>query len=427
MKTSTRQLTDALSHVAGDPSPTPDLGDVRHRADNQIRRRRISVISAATVTLVVAIVGATAWQSTHHQSIQVPADDPTTTAPAPLRYSRALPDGSVVTARITPPVAQAVQWGPYSDSGWHRGEITCGSEQLTVHVQHTGRPELTGTIEWPLRRLDFPGPAGSGLVIPAEPMQPLTFGAPGVDLLTQGPSASGFLSTGRRDGERLRATFSDGSSDETTVTGGIAIFLGPKYQGYESGQAFVPWQTNIDTIDVNGTPTRIFTGSGAMADAPMTALVPAGPCADSQILPETVGPADAVTQSNAITDTVRRTFGPGTGPEVMYANVVDATPELTPAFERVTTKPPGFADIDFGKVTTIFHEVRFVGTDTAWVLFGQLSEDVPDLEIPGLGGWLKLVRTADGWRVTRDSICGVGGWNGAPDDVCAPPENVPNG
>ena len=106
--------------------------------------------------------------------------------------------------------------------------------------------------------------------------------------------------------------------------------------------------------------------------------------------------AHVADRSNEITDAVRRTFGPGAVPDVMNARVLGATPDLTPAFERVTTKLPGYANLPTGETEIVIDEVRFVGVDAAWLRFGRLTPRLPDLEMPGVGGWVKLVRTTDG-------------------------------
>ena len=434
MKLRADELTDALNRVAdraGQPAaPGPrGLDDVRRRAHRQTRERhrRTGLAIAAVVVLVGALGGTAAWRSSRHERISVPADEPTTT-PLPPIYTRSVPGGSI-TGTLVGPVRQPVLWGPYSDSGWYRRALGCGPDRLRRALTRQGQPDRTSYVDWPARQLTIvQGPAdGSSqptTITTTSVFAPIGFQQGAADDAGR-PGTMGFIATGRTDGEHLRATFYDGAVDDTVVTAGTAVFVGSETPPL--GQGSDPWSTSIDSVDASGATTRIFTGIGAMADIPAPDVQPSGPCPDPQLVSETNGPPDAVTQSNAITDTVRRTFGSGAAPDAMNAGVLGASPELSAAFERVTTKLPGYANLPAGETAIVIHEVRFVGDDAAWVRFGRIAPSLPDVEMPGVGGWVKLVHTTDGWRVTRDSICGIGGWNGQPDDVCRPPDNVPDG
>ncbi len=205
MTLDTDDLTQRLADQVSDVNGSPDLEDLHARV-GAVHRRRRRVTGGVTAAFVLALAaGSVVWSTTGDDSPSVsvadtaPDNAPDSTAPVNDAVTRETPFG-LLTVKVVPTASQPVNGPP--------GATCLDGTALQISLDRPDGTSPLGGAAWTL-------------------MHPNDGTGPRIGWLTlstpDGPSLTTIVNA---EPGRYRATFADGSTDETTAVSGSIVLVG---------------------------------------------------------------------------------------------------------------------------------------------------------------------------------------------------------
>ncbi len=278
----THRLEDQVSDVNG----TPDLDDLQSRVGTLHRRRRWAT-GAVTAAFVLALAaGSVVWSTASDAPAGRVSVADTTPTPAPAAtngpVTRETPYG-LLTVEAVPTASYPAYFGSAADA-------CLGGTALKIGlVSPDGSKALWQMgVTWTMLR--------------ADPGAEVRLGSIAMSNESGSPTMSTIVNAGPG---RYRATFADGTTDESTAVAGSVVFLGPPTTVLAGGPDFTAstQQITVDRLADDGTVVESWDQSDlappyagtsvppATSDAPETTDIFAASCVtfDSSVPADTAG------------------------------------------------------------------------------------------------------------------------------------------